>query len=175
VVAYRLAAVARGLGRAEASRSYAEDALVSGLHTGTRTTIALAQLAHARLDLDANALGDAATRLVAALEQLDVAADRWVLAEALEATGRLQVARGLPARTLLEQAAGLRELIGQPPPPTDVVELAAVTEQAAANSAGGDEDPIAGVADPAGLRAWALDLCWSVGPGSDASSALRPS
>jgi predicted ATPase/DNA-binding SARP family transcriptional activator len=175
VIAYRLAAVTRALGRPDAARSYAEDALAIGVHTGTRTTTALAQLVLAKLDLDVDALAGAAARLGAALELLDVDTDRWVLVEALEATGRLQVARGLPARTLLAQAAELRELIGQPPPPADAVELATLTELAEANSLGRDDDAVAGVADPAGLRAWALDLCWSVGPGTDAASALRSS
>jgi predicted ATPase/DNA-binding SARP family transcriptional activator len=173
VVAYRLAAVARALGRPEAARAYAEDALAAGLHTGTRTTIALAQLSLARLDLDTDALSDAAARLADALEQLDVETDRWVLVEALEATGRLQLARGLPARTLLAQASALRDLIGQPAPPSDADELAALAEQADADPVTGPADAVAGVADPAELRAWALDLCWSIGGGADSSSALR--
>jgi predicted ATPase/DNA-binding SARP family transcriptional activator len=173
VVAYRLAAVARALGRGDAARSYAEIALAAGLHTGTRTTIALAQVALARLDLDDDDLAGAAACLVAALEGLDVAADRWVLVEALEVTGRLQFARGLAARTLLAQAAALRELIGQPAPPLDALEIAFLTEQAATDPAAARDDAVAGIADPAGLRSWALDLCWSLGGGTDASTALR--
>ena len=173
VVSYRLAAVTRALGRPEDARSYAEDALASGLHTGTRTTIALAELSLARLDLDVDALADAAARLIAALEQLDVETDRWVLVEALEATGRLQLARGLPARTLLAEAATLRELIGQPAPPPDAAELAVLTDLAGTDPADRLDDGVAGITDPAGLRAWALDLCWSIGGGTDTSSALR--
>ena len=173
VVAYRLAAIARSLGRPESARAYAEDALASGLHTGTRTTIALAQLSLARLDLDNGALAEAAARLVDALEQLHVGTDRWVLVEALEATGRLQLSRRLPARTLLAQAAALRAQIGQPAPPPDAAELALLAEQAAADPVTGPADAVAGVADPAELRAWALDLCWSIGGGADSPSALR--
>lgn len=173
VVGYRLAAVTRALGRPEESRSYAEGALAAGLHTGTRTTIALAQVSLARLDLDVDALSDAAGRLIAALEQLDVGTDRWVLAEALETTGRLQLARGLPARTLLAHAAALRDLIGQPAPPSDAVELALLTERAESEPAGRQENAVAGIADAAALRSWALDLCWSLGGGTDASPALQ--
>jgi predicted ATPase/DNA-binding SARP family transcriptional activator len=174
VVAYRLAAVSRALGRPDAARSYAEIALAAGLHTGTRTTIALSQIALARLDLDADDLTGAAGRLGTALEQLDVTTDRWVLVEALEATGRLQLARGLPARTLLDQAAELRVLIGQPAPPADARELVALTERAAADAGDHRDDAVAGIADPAALRSWALDLCWSLGGGTEASTVPRP-
>jgi predicted ATPase/DNA-binding SARP family transcriptional activator len=173
VVAYRLAAVARALGRPEAARTYAEIALAAGRHTGTRTTIALAQLSLARLDLDADAQADAAGHLIGALEVLDVATDRWVLVEALEVTGRLQLARGLPAATLLARAASLRELIGQPAAPPDAAELAIVAAQAEADADGRRDDEVAGVSDPAALRSWALDLCWSLGGGTDASTVVR--
>jgi len=180
VVGYRLAAVTRALGRPDASRSYAEGALAAGFHTGTRTTIALAELALARLDLDQGAPADAAARLVAALEQLDVDADRWVLVEALEVTGRLQLERGLPARAVLTEAAALRELIGQPPPPAEAAELAELAARAeradqAADGTGERDHPVAAIADPAALRSWALDLCWSSGGGAGTVATSRPS
>jgi predicted ATPase/DNA-binding SARP family transcriptional activator len=174
VVAYRLAAIARGLGRADDARMYADIALAAGLHTGTRTTTALAQLSLARLDLDAGAVADAAGRLVAALEPLDVETDRWVLVEALEVTARLQLARGLPAGGLLAQAAELRELIGQPAPPNDAAELAELAGQAKSGPANRLGAAVPGIADPAALRAWALDLCWALRPGADAPSVAQP-
>jgi hypothetical protein len=96
-----------------------------------------------------------------------------VLAEALEVTARLQLARRLPALRLLERAAALREAIGQPPPPSDITELAALTIQAGAASAASGADAAApGVDDAAALRSWALDLCWSMGPDHDAPSRV---
>jgi predicted ATPase/DNA-binding SARP family transcriptional activator len=172
VIGYRLSAVTRALGRTEISRSYAEAALAAGVHTGTRTTIALAQLALARLDLDADAHAEAAQRLIAALEQLDVEEDRWVLVEALEVTGRLQVARGLPARVMLARAAELRDVIGQPAPPIEAAEIAELAERAAAEHSDPGES-VADVAEPAALRSWALDLCWSFGGGTGAAPAIR--
>jgi tetratricopeptide (TPR) repeat protein len=194
VVAYRLSAIARSLGRAEDARRYAEVALAAGLQTGTRTTTALAQLALARLDLDLDlderptgsdpaATGDsvaiAAGRVVAALELLDSATDRWVLAAALETTARLQTSRELPALALLERAAELRLMIGQPAPPDDVAELALVADRARelerdrrAGAVRADA-VVPDVSDPAALRAWALDLCWAIGPGASSTAAAH--
>jgi hypothetical protein len=156
------------------------------MQTGTRTTTALAQLALARLDLDAGDSGSdgaaaatAAGRVVAALELLDVATDRWVLVEALETTARLQIRRELPAAALLERAAELRVMIGQPAPPDDVTELALAADQARelerARRAGAAraDAAVPGVSDPAALRAWALDLCWAIGPGASSTATAH--
>jgi predicted ATPase/DNA-binding SARP family transcriptional activator len=173
VVAYRLAAIARARELNESAREYAEIALAAGLDTGTRTTTALAQLALARLDLDAGEIERAAGRLAGVLEALDVSSDRWVLVAALEATARLQLARGLPAARLLGQAAEMRELIGQPPSPSDVAELAVLVARAAAGAADRPHATAPAVADAAALRAWALDLCWALAPAAEASSPPR--
>jgi hypothetical protein len=156
------------------------------MQTGTRTTTALAQLALARLDLDAGDSGSdgaaaatAAGRVVTALELLDVATDRWVLVEALETTARLQISRELPALALLERAGELRAMIGQPAPPDALAELAQVAEQARqlelSRRAGGAraEAVVPGVSDPAALRAWALDLCWAIGPGASSTATAH--
>jgi predicted ATPase/DNA-binding SARP family transcriptional activator len=175
VVSYRLSAVLRALGERDLARSYGEVALASGRHTGTRTTTALAQLALARLELDESAPEVAAGRIVEALDLLDVAADRWVLAEALEVTARLQLARGprtapASAEGLLTQAGRLRALIGQPAPPAHAAELADLA--AAATGAAGEGAAVPAATDPSALRSWALDLCWSTGPTSDPSAAV---
>ena len=78
-VAYRLAAVARGLHRPRAARRYADLAVAAGEQASTRTTIALGHVNLARLDLDASDPASAAGHLVQALELVDPVADRWVL------------------------------------------------------------------------------------------------
>lgn len=162
VVAYRLAAICRGLGDLAEARRYADLSLADGQATETRTTTALARLALARLDLDAGEIGSSGAALTAALDGLDVAADRWVLAEALEVVGRLQLARGLPAAAALAAAADLRELIGQPAPPVDAAELAELTARAGSVRASDGTPPAA--TNAAALRAWALDLSWGASP-----------
>ncbi len=95
-VAYRLAAIARGLGRSRAARRYALMAMKAGEQSSTRTTIALAHVNLARLDIDARNWSAAADHLARCLELIDPEADRWVLVEALEALARLVVAVGRP-------------------------------------------------------------------------------
>ena len=95
-VAFRLAAVARGLGRPRAARRYAELAVAAGEQSSTRTTIALGHVNLARLDLDDGDPATAADHLARALELIDPGADRWVLVEALEAVARLLVATARP-------------------------------------------------------------------------------
>jgi ATP/maltotriose-dependent transcriptional regulator MalT len=173
VVAYRLAAICRNLGDAERSRHYADLALADGTTAGTRTTTALAELALARLDLDAGDVDAAAVRVSSGLDGLDVAADRWVLAEALEVTARLQLMRAQPAAAVLSAAADLRQLIGQPAAPADAAETAELMlEVQRRDPARPGAAPSA--TDAAGLRAWALDLCFGAIPAAGSSTRSAP-
>ncbi len=123
-VAYRLAAVARGLGRPRAARRYAELAIEAGEQSTTRTTIALGLINLARLDLDAGEGERAGSQLAKALGLLDPEADRWVLVEVLEATARLLAMTGRQgAGPLLASAAELRDAIRQPVAPTETADL----------------------------------------------------
>ena len=97
-VAYRLAAVNRGLGRRDAARSNAQRAIEAGADASTRTTVALGHLGLARLDIDERALTRATAHLEAALAGIDPAADRWVLVEALEGVARTPRAARPPGR-----------------------------------------------------------------------------
>lgn len=125
-LAYRLAAVNRGLGRPDAARANAQRAIDAGSEASTRTSVALGHLGLARLDMDAHDLPGAKGHLEAALAGIDPAADRWVLVEALEGVARLLVMLSRPgASRLIGTAAALRGEIGQPVPPTDVADLAA--------------------------------------------------
>ena len=81
---------------------------------------------------------------------------------------------------MLTEAAALRELIGQPPPPAEAAELAELAARAeradqAADGTGERDHPVAAIADPAALRSWALDLCWSSGGGAGTVATSRPS
>lgn len=159
VIGGRLASITRSLGDREAAGRYVETALEAGRASGTRTTSALALLARARLRLDATDIDGAASDLRAALEPLDSQADRWVLAEAVEVAAYLQVHRGQPALALLDCAAELRVLIGQPAPPAHAAEL----ERLRASPARTSDEDAAGAAppatDPGALRAWLIDAC----------------
>ncbi len=119
-VAYRLAAVARGLDRPRAARRYAELAIDAGEQSSTRTTIALGHLNLARLELDGGDPSAAADHIVQTLGLIDPDADRWVLVEALEATGRLLVALNRPGSgAMLAAADAIRRVIRQPVAPTE--------------------------------------------------------
>ena len=123
-VAYRLAAVTRGLGQSDVARTHAQLAIDAGEAAGTRTTVALGHLNLARLDLNADAAGDARAHLGAALAIIDPSADRWVLVEALEVVALLlSVADPAEAAELLHAATAIRAEIRQPVPPTDAAEL----------------------------------------------------
>ncbi len=123
-VASRLAAVARGLGHPHAARRYAQLAIDAGEQASTRTTVALGHVNLARLDLDAADYAAAAGHLVQALDLVDLAADRWVLVECLEAVARLLVATNRPgSRRLLDAANRVRTAIRQPVPPTEAGDL----------------------------------------------------
>ena len=123
-VAYRLAAVARGLNRPRAARRYAQLAIDAGERATTRTTIALGHVGLARLDLDTGDFASAAGHLLRALDLIDPDSDRWVLAEVLEAIARLLVALDRPgARSLLASARAIRVAIQQPVPPTEAADL----------------------------------------------------
>ena len=125
-VAYRLAAVNRGLRRPDASRENAQRAIDAGSAASTRTTVALGHLGLARLDLDQGDLAAAARHLDSALGGIDPAADRWVLVDALEGVARLLLLVERPGGIrLLDTASALRAEIGQPVPQTDVADLAA--------------------------------------------------
>lgn len=165
VVACRLACITRSLGDRAASQQHVELALDAGRDSGTRTTTALARLARARLALDDDDLSAAASDVCLALEALDVAADRWVLAEAIETAARLQLKRGLPADLLVSRAADLRRQIGQPASPADAAELAALQASAPSRSLStSSRHGPPGAADPSALRAWLLDICMVGGP-----------
>ncbi|HEY7132897.1 MAG TPA: BTAD domain-containing putative transcriptional regulator, partial [Candidatus Limnocylindrales bacterium] len=119
-VAYRLAAVARGLGRPKAARRYAELAVEAGTQSMTRTTIALGEVNLARLSLDAADIRAGADHLAIALDQIDVEADRWVLVDALETGARLLALADREGHgVLLEAAAAIRIAIHQPIAPTE--------------------------------------------------------
>ncbi len=124
-VAYRLSAVARGLGHPRAARRYAQLAIDAGEQSSTRTTVALAHVSLARLDLDAADHGPAAGHLAQALDLVDPEADRWVLVECIEAVARLLVVTNRPgSRRLLDAANGIRTAIRQPVAPTEADDLA---------------------------------------------------
>ncbi len=130
-VAYRLAAIARGLRRSRAARRYALMAMEAGEQSSTRTTMALAHVNLARLDLDARSWPVAADHLARALELIDPDADRWVLVEALEALARLVVAVGRPgAGDLLDFSSAVRTAIHQPAAPTEQGDLDATRARA---------------------------------------------
>ena len=123
-VAYRLAAVARGLSRPKAARRYAQLAIDAGEQSSTRTTVALGHLNLARLDLDDGESRVAAEHLVRVFELIDPDADRWVLVDSLEAVARLLVVLDRAGSgDLLASAAGLRLLINQPIAPTESTDL----------------------------------------------------
>ena len=123
-VAYRLAAIARGLDRPRAARRYAQLAIDAGERSSTRTTIAQGHINLARLDLDIGDSAAAAGHLVTLFDLIDPESDRWVLAEALEAAARLLVAVDRPgAMSLLDSASAIREAIQQPVAPTEAVDL----------------------------------------------------
>ncbi len=169
-VAYRLSAVARGLGRPRAARRYATVALDAGRQSDTRTTVALAQLNLARLDLDAGAIAAAAVLLLEALERTDPEADRWVLADVLEASARLLVEASpadrlepltvTSAETLLATAAAIRVAIRQPIAPTESADLEATVERIAERRSAmpvpGDSVPVVAPAEALELGATAI-------------------
>jgi tetratricopeptide (TPR) repeat protein len=124
-VAYRLAAVARGLNRPRAARRYAQLAIDAGERSNTRTTVALGRLNFVRLDLDTDDFTSAASNLEKALDLIDPDADRWVLVDALEATARLLVALDRTGSSpLLVSAVAIRAAIPLPVPPTEAEDLA---------------------------------------------------
>jgi DNA-binding SARP family transcriptional activator/predicted ATPase len=123
-VAYRLAAVARGLNRPRAAHRYAQLAIDAGERASTRTTIALGHVNLARLDIDSGEFASAAGHLLRSLELIDPDSDRWVLADALEATARLLVAVDRSgAKAILTSAGAIRVAIQQPVPPTEAADL----------------------------------------------------
>ena len=175
-VAYRLAAVARGLGRPRAARRYAELAVAAGEQASTSTTIALGDVNLARLDLDAGDLVSAAGHLVQALQLIDPVADRWVLVEALEAVARLLVGTdpGVAGR-LLAAAAAIRAAIRQPVAPTEVADLewtlsaSRSGEGSAGQALPGEGDPI----DAAEAQQLALDRAREAGRADTAPRRTR--
>ena len=123
-VAYRLAAVARGLDHPRAARRYAQLAIDAGELSSTRTTVALGHVNLARLDLDAGDHPGAASHLARALELVDPDADRWVLVECLETVARLLVATNRTGSgRLLASAGRIRAAIRQPVAPTEADDL----------------------------------------------------
>ena len=153
-VAYRLAAVARGLGRSRAATRYARLAIDAGEQSSTRTTVALGHLNLARLDLDSDDPEGAAGHLVQSLDLLDPDTDRWVLVEALEAVARSLVIVGRPgAEALLATAGKIRLDIRQQVPPTEVSDLEWTVTGAAALF-GADRTPD-GALEPAAAQALA--------------------
>jgi hypothetical protein len=132
-VAYRLAAVERGLGHPRVARRHALAAVRAGEKAETRTTVAFGHINLARLDLDAGETDAAQHHLDAAIGAIDPIADRWVLVDALEAVARLLVAVGeTGAGQLLDDAAALRADIRQPVSPTERADVDATRAGAAA-------------------------------------------
>jgi len=157
-VAYRLAAVARGLGHSRASRRYALVAMEAGKQSNTRTTVSLAHINLARLDLDEDNLTSAANHLYQALEVLDPSADRWVLVEALEASARLLVAGDRAgAGPLLDCAAAIRCDIHQPVAPTEADDLDATRTRILISAKGHSAAPLP-VGDLATVHSRAMQL-----------------
>ena len=160
-VAYRLAAVSRGLDHPRAARRYAQLAIDAGELSRTRTTVSLGHVNLARLDLDAGDYPVAASHLARALELVDPGADRWVLVECLEAVARLLVATGRTGSgSLLASASRIRAEIRQPIAPTEVGDLEwTVARSAALDAPGalpdGDQPPDL---DPTGAHARAIGL-----------------
>ena len=160
-VAYRLAAVSRGLAHPRAARRYAQIAIDAGEQSSTRTTVALGHVNLARLDIDATDYPAGAGHLVRALELLDPDADRWVLVEGLEAVARLLVATGRTgAARLLASANRIRIDIRQPVAPTEADDLEWTLARSAAlvgtgSPPGGDPPP---EIDPTAAHALALSL-----------------
>jgi predicted ATPase/DNA-binding SARP family transcriptional activator len=123
-VAYRLAAVSRGLAHPRAARRYAQIAIDAGEQSSTRTTVALGHLNLARLDIDATDYPAGAGHLARALELVDLDADRWVLVECLEAVARLLAATSRTGSgRLLDAANRIRIEIRQPVAPTEAGDL----------------------------------------------------
>jgi hypothetical protein len=123
-VAYRLAAVSRGLAHPRAARRYAQIAIDAGEQSSTRTTVALGHLNLARLDIDATDYPAGAGHLARALELVDPDADRWVLVECLEAVARLLAATSRTGSgRLLDAANRIRIEIRQPVAPTEAGDL----------------------------------------------------
>jgi tetratricopeptide (TPR) repeat protein len=123
-VAYRLAAVARGLDRPRAARRYAQLAIDAGERASTRTTIALGHINICRLDVDEGDFASAAGHVGRSLDLIDPDSDRWVLTEALEATARLLVALDRPGSlSLLASAGAIRTAIRQPVSATEATDL----------------------------------------------------
>ncbi len=158
-VAYRLAAVARGLNHPRAARRYAQLAIDAGELSSTRTTVALGHVNLARLDIDAGDHPVAASHLARALELVDPGADRWVLVECLEAVARLLVAASRTGSgRLLASASRIRAAIRQPVAPTEVSDLEWTLARSAPldePSAPPDGDPPPEL-DPAAAHALAL-------------------
>ena len=158
-VAYRLAAVARGLAHPRAARRYAQLAIDAGEQSSTRTTVALGHINLARLDLDAGDHAVAASHLARALELVDPIADRWVLVECLEAVARLLVATSRTGSgSLLASAGRIRADIRQPVAPTEVNDLEWTLARGA--TVDGPRSPLEGDVppglDPAAAQALAL-------------------
>ena len=158
-VAYRIAAVARGLDHPRAARRYAQLAVDAGELSSTRTTVALGHVNLARLDLDTGDHATAASHLARALELVDPGADRWVLVECLEAVARLLVASGRTGSgRLLTAASRIRAEIRQPVAPTEVNDLEWTLARGTAVDGPGappDGDPRPEL-DPAAAHALAL-------------------
>ncbi len=158
-VAYRLAAVSRGLAHPRAARRYAQIAIDAGEQSSTRTTVALGHVNLARLDLDAGDHAVAASHLARALELVDPIADRWVLVECLEAVARLLVATSRTGSgSLLASAGRIRADIRQPVAPTEVDDLEWTLARGA--TVDGPRSPLEGDVppglDPAAAQALAL-------------------
>ncbi len=147
-LSYRLAAIARGLGRPRAARSFALQAVEAGEVAKTRTTVAFGHVNLARLDLDASDTSSAAAHLNEALALLDPLADRWVLVDALETVARMAADTDpAGAARLLDEASSIREVIHQQVAPTEAADLEAVRARVRGRGyAGGSREAAAGPA-----------------------------
>ncbi len=156
-VAYRLAAVERGLEHPHVARRHAQAAVRAGEKSETRTTIAFGHINLARLDLDTGDTDAAQRNLEAALESIEPVSDRWVLVDALETVARLVVAVGeTGAGQILDDAAALRADIHQPVSPTERADVDATRARA-----GAERHADAGRTDAAAAYATALHCLYT--------------
>ena len=171
-VAYRMAAVTPADGRPRAARRYAELAIEAGEQVKTRTTVAFGYLNLARLDLDTDDYAAAAGHLVRAADLLDPVADRWVLAEELEAVARLVTGSGrVGAAELLAAADAIREDIGQPVAPTEAADVESV--RARSRSVSTATQPTAPPLDAVAAHAMATRFARELARLAGQPSALR--
>lgn len=174
-VAYRLSAASRIIGDVRSARSYALLCTEAGVRTGTRTTVALGHLHQARLDLDVGEFAMAGAHLLLALDQIDPAADRWVLVELLEAVARLGSELSVADGTrLIESAAAIRLMIQQPVSSADRRDIQRVRDRASRFDDGArDDGSFVALVDAAAAHALAVVICREATDAAGRRSTVR--